>query len=166
MAAFWDARGSAIVARPEVPGPEFRSGVLWDASSYAIRNQPGVRCEHQESPGLEDVAEDVRCFYPNGAVGEFVLPGDEERFVHYRAVFGSDVGSVPGTHKVGTVTVVGTDRLGQLVESVNAADGVAHIYLDQPEDLAFALFQNPEFTLPQLDDFLDALLIGRPVGQG
>lgn len=156
LVAFWDTRGFALVQRPELPGPAFRSGVLWASLGFLFGDDPGVECA--ASATLKDVAEEVICTFPNGVGAKLVLAGDEERFVRYRTPLASDANAVPGTHQLGTWSLDGRTK-GQFAEGVLLGPSpTSYLYIDDPEARTFALFTHAEFSVRELDDFFDAVV--------
>ena len=158
LVAFYDARGSTVLRRPELPGPQFDSGVLWSAVGAHFADEPGAQCGHAPNGVTPaDLKEEVHCTFADGLTGIFDLPVSTERFTFARAALGSDTDAVPGTHSFTTWTGIidqsGTVSTGGLAQYVRRTDGWAYLYFDQPGAQSYGYLRSTTLTQAQLLDF-------------
>jgi hypothetical protein len=155
LVARYDARGSALVERPEVPGPAFASGALWKFAS-ASQSLLGASCGPipADDPARSGAVDAVRCTFPTGVRVDFFQLTTYEQLIERRLAATSEDGKVPGTlRNVNAWGFDGTDEdtRGQLAEYVSAADGDAYVYWDRQDTLSFGLLTHPDFTQDQLE---------------
>jgi hypothetical protein len=154
LVARYDARGSTLLERPEVPGPAFASGSLWRFASDS-QSLLGASCGPvpADDPTRAGTLDAVRCTFPTGVRADFFQLATNEQLVERRLAATSEDGKVPGTlRNVNAWGFDGADQdtRGQLAEYVSAADGDAYIYWDRPDTLSFGLLTHPDLTQDQL----------------
>lgn len=128
LAAFLDSRRFALVPRPDVPGPAFRSGALWDLASAYVRYEPSVRCGAVQPEATEK--ETVQCTMAGGGRSQFSLLRDREAFRAARTAFADEGGKRPEGRSVTAWNRSGGPTVGLLSQYVQLDDGRPALYFD------------------------------------
>jgi hypothetical protein len=157
LAGFLDSRGFAGVERPDVPGPQFRSGRLYRLASGLGRKTSSTCVVAPLTGRLRGAEEEVRCTYANGASARFARFRDLRDLLAVRDEYATELGDVPGTLRVGgwstSDPAQGSADSNQLIEFVAADDGDAELYYDQTSSRCLGIVTHPDFTQEQLRTF-------------
>lgn len=154
---FLDDRGFRGIARPQLPGPEFRSGLLYHLAASLGRQVLSTCTVPPVADRLGGAEEEVRCTYANGATGRFARFPDLQELLSVRDEYATQLGVVPGTRRVGGWTPSdpgqGADHTNQLIEFVSSDDGDAKLYYDQESSRCLGILTHADLTQEQLKTF-------------
>ena len=152
LLAFYDTRGFTAVTRAELPGPQFRSPLLWDLARSLVERSRGDCAAIARDQAYEDAAEQVDCTFAGGVRVEFALARDRAALQRFRSVVAAPEGARPGSLRVGGWRRPETTEPGQLIEYARA-DGSPVLYFDDPAVLGLGRLFGAGMTQDQLEEF-------------
>ncbi|GLZ41981.1 hypothetical protein [Actinokineospora sp. NBRC 105648] len=148
----YDALQFGGLARPDLPGPAFTSGVLWAFAENQVINAEKPQC--QQVPVAAGTTEMVKCPLTDGGMLTFALAATRADLIKQRTENAAGGGKVPGTVQVRAWNhSTGGDITGQFITFTTADDKSPTIYFDDDQTLAYGyLFGAPGSSPEALDD--------------
>jgi hypothetical protein len=156
LVAFYDARRSAAVPRPEQPGAAFTVPSMWRLARTPVSSQEGVECARvPPAPEYPGAVQQVTCRFPNGMVADFGLMPDVASFNRLRVALSSPPGIAAGSQWTGgwQSDEFGEQAIGQMAYYTLAEGNVSRLYYDSREWLCFGVLHGDGFSREQLHSF-------------